>query len=189
MSLSKRLIFFMTIPALALVSCGGAEDVSTPTTAAAATGGVATTAASPTNPEPTTETTDTTATTTTTVVASSGNGEIELVFDDGRSWTFEGVCTYTPDNSGPASALWNIEGEAADGSAFNAIMAFPFDPAKTTPVLIGTIVDAEENVFVVAESEDVSEGSKLILNLGLYDNVFRTVGDPMDLTATATCDL
>ena len=133
--------------------------------------------------------TATTATTTTTVVASSGNGQIELVFDDGRSWTFEGECTYTPDNTGPASALWNIDGYAADGATFSAIMVFPFDPSKTTPVLIGTVVDAEENVFVVAESEDVSEGSKLILNLGLYDNVFRTVGDPMDLTATATCDL
>ena len=189
MSLSKRLVFFMTISALALVSCGGAEDGST-TTTVAATGGVVTTAAVPSSPEPTTEETDTTAaTTTTTVAASSGNGQIELVFDDGRSWTFEGVCTYTPDNTGPASALWNIDGEAADGSTIIAIMAFPFDPAKTTPVLIGTIVDAEENVFVVAESEDVSEGSKLILNLGLYDDVFRTVGDPMDLTATASCDL
>ena len=189
MSLSKRLIFFMTIPALALASCGGAEDVSTPTTASAATGGVVTTALTSTSPETPTETTETTAATTTTVEVSSGNGPIELVFDDGRSWTFEGVCTYTPDNTGPASALWNIEGEAADGAAFNAIMAFPFDPAKTTPVLIGTMVDAEENVFVLVESEDVSEGSKLILNLGLHDNVFRSVGDPIDVTATVTCEL
>ena len=150
MSLSKRLVFFLTISALALASCGGAEDGSTTTTtAASATGGVVTTTVAASNAEPTTETTGTAAATTTTVAASSGNGQIELVFDDGRSWTFEGVCTYTPDNTGPASALWNIDGEAADGSAFIAIMAFPFDPAKTTPVLIGTIVDAEENVFCV----------------------------------------
>lgn len=189
MSLSKRLILIMTIPALALASCGGGEDSSTTTSAAAATGGVVTTAPAPSNPEPTTETTDTTAATTTTVAASSGNGQIELVFDDGRSWTFEGECIYTPDNTGPASALWNIDGIAADGSTFIAIMAFPFDPAKTTPVLIGNIVDAEENIYVLIESEDVSEGSKMILNLGMHDSIFRTVGDPIDLTATATCDL
>ncbi len=195
MSLSKRLVFLMTISTLALASCGGAEDGSTTTTAATATGGVVTTAPASTNPEPTTETTtettttDTTAVTTTTAAAASGNGPIELVLEDGRSWTFEGVCTYTPDNTGPASALWNIDGVAADGSTFIAIMAFPFDPAKTTPVLIGNVVDAEENIFVLIESEDVSEGSKLILNLGLHDSIFRTVGDPIDLTATATCDL
>lgn len=188
MSLHNRLVFFVTIVALALAACGGAEDGSTTTTAAA--GAVVTTTAAPSNPEPTIETTDTTAATATTAAAaSSGNGPIELVLDDGRSWTFEGVCTYTPDNTGPASALWNIEGEAADGSAFNAIMAFPFDPAKTTPVLIGTMVDAEENVFVLIEAEDVSEGSKLILNLGLHDNPFRSFDDPIDVTATATCDL
>ncbi len=66
-------------------------------------------------------------------------------------------------------------------------MAFPFDPANNTPVLIGTMVDADENVFVVVESEDVSDGSNLILNLGLYDNVFREVGDPIDITATVSC--
>jgi len=32
-------------------------------------------------------------------------------------------------------------------------------------------------------------GSKLILNLGMHDSVFWSVGDPIDLTATATWDL
>ena len=50
-------------------------------------------------------------------------------------------------------------------------------------------MDADENVFVLIESEDVSDGSNLILNLGLHDSVFRTVDDPIDLTATATCGL
>lgn len=68
-------------------------------------------------------------------------------------------------------------------------MAFPFDPAKTTPVLIENVVDADENIFVLIESEDVSDGSSLILNVGLHDSVFETVDDPIDITAPATCEL
>lgn len=117
-------------------------------------------------------------------------GKIDVVFDDGRSWTFDGFCTYTPDNTGPASALWNIEAEdAADGTSFVAIMAFPFDPEKKEPVLIGTMVDADENLYVAIEVEDVSDGSNLILNLGFYEGVFKAIGDPIDITATVTCGI
>jgi hypothetical protein len=189
---SKRLVILLGISALVLASCGGGDDTSATSSTAAAsgavvtTGAVATTEASTADTEPAVEPTTTTAA---PEVDASGTGQIELVLDDGRSWTFDGTCVYTPDNSGPAEALWSIDGVAADGATFIAIMAFPFDPAKTTPVLIGNIVDADENVFVLIESEDVSDGSNLILNLGLHDSLFRTVDDPIDLTATATCAL
>ncbi len=186
MSLKTRLFVVIGISAMALTSCG-VDSESTTTTVTFATGGGVTTTQAATNPESTT--TEPAPDTATAVDSSTDSGRIQVEFEDGRSWTFDGSCTYTPDNTGPASALWNIDGEAADGSTFIAIMAFPFDPAKTTPVLIGNIVDAEENIFVLIESEDVSEGSKLILNLGLHDSVFKTVDDPIDLTATATCDL
>ena len=181
MSPRRRFTILLCISMFAFASCGGDDAGTEATTTSTVPGDVATTAASTTSTESSNETT------TTTADAATGNGNIELVFDDGRSWTFVGSCVYTPNNSGPASALWNIEGEAADGASFGAIMVFPFDPANNTPVLIGTMVDADENVFVVVESEDVSDGSNLILNLGLYDNVFRAVGDPIDITATVTC--
>jgi hypothetical protein len=182
----RRFTMLLSIAALALSSCGADEASSaTPTTATAA-GTVATTAAAPPGTEPAAETTTTTAP---AEIESGGTGQVEVVFDDGRSMTFEGTCEYTPDNSGPAAALWSIDAVAADGATFIAIMAFPFDPANTDPVLIGNIVDADENVFVLIESEDVSDGSNLILNLGLHDSLFRTVDDPIDLTAVATCGL
>ena len=186
MCLNKRLLVVISISALALTSCG-AESGSTTTAAPTVDEGVATTTQAASDPGSTT--TEPPPAPTTTVDSSSDGDQIQVVFEDGRTWTFNGTCSYTPDNTGPASALWSIDGEADDGSTFIAIMAFPFDPAKTTPVLIGNIVDAEENIFVLIESEDVSEGSKLILDLGLHDSVFKTVDDPIDLTATATCDL
>ncbi|MDH3306199.1 MAG: hypothetical protein OEO77_01565 [Acidimicrobiia bacterium] len=183
---SRRLIVLLTLATFAAASCGGADEgAPVPSTSAPAAGGVV-----PTSTPTTTGQTPAPATTTTvTVEAPSGVGQVEVVFDDGRSWTFDGICVYTPDNTGPASALWRIDAAAVDGSTFIAIMAFPLDPAKTSPVLIGNIVDADENIFVLIESEDVSDGSNLILNLGLHDGVFTTVDDPIDITATATCGL
>lgn len=185
----NRLIVLLCVSVFVLASCGGGdEDTSASTTSLAAPGSVATTAVSTTASEP--STTDLETATTSTAGSIDGTEKIEVVFDDGRSWAFDGSCTYTPDSTGPASSLWNIEAaDATDGSAFNAIMAFPFDPANTTPVLIGTMVDAEENVYVFIESEDVSDESNLILNVGLHDGVLKTVGDPIDISATVTCQL
>jgi hypothetical protein len=41
----------------------------------------------------------------------------------------------------------------------------------------------------VIEAEDVSDGSSLILNLGLHDGVFKAIDDPADFTAIVTCQL
>ncbi len=178
----KRFTILLCVSALAIASCGSDEGTDSPTTTSTDSGEVAATATSTTSVDSPTETT-------TTIDTATGERNIELVFDDGRSWTFVGECEYTPDNSGPATALWSMEGEAADGASFGAIMAFPFDPAATDPVLIGTMLDADENVYVMIESEDVSDGSNLILNLGLHDGIFKTLDDPIDITATVTCEL
>ncbi|MDX2345082.1 MAG: hypothetical protein QNL12_15835 [Acidimicrobiia bacterium] len=181
----KRFILLLCLSVFVLASCGGADDDTSATSTASE--GAAATTTSTTISEPSTEATTTT---TTTADSATGMGKIDVVFDDGRSWTFDGFCTYTPDNTGPASALWNIEAEdAADGSSFVAIMAFPFDPEKKEPVLIGTMVDADENLYVAIEVEDVSDGSNLILNLGFYEGVFKAIGDPIDITATVTCGI
>lgn len=186
----NRLLILVCFTAFVLTSCGG--DDATPASDVASEA-VTTTDGATAGTDPAAEVTTTTAeavtTTSASAVKASGGGQVEVVFDDGRSWTFDGTCVYTPDNSGPAAALWSIDAEAEDGATLIAIMAFPFDPAKTTPVLIGNIVDADENIFVLIESEDVSDGSNLILNLGLHDSVFKTVDDPIDITATATCGL
>ena len=189
MAPSRRFLILLCFSVFAFASCGsGTDDNSATSTAAADSGVVATTTTTETSNEPATEATTTT--TTTPADSATGKGKIQVVFEDGRSWTFDGSCTHTPDNTGPASALWNIEAEdAPDGAGFSAIMAFPFDPAKTTPVLIATMVDGDDNVYVFIEAEDVSDGSNLILNMGVHDGVFKAVGDPADFTATVTCEL
>ncbi len=188
MAISKRIVTLLLASVLALGACGG-DDGNTTTTvgSGASSEGVATTEA------PGTSQPEVDATTTTTTIAiepSSGTGPIEVVFDDGRNWTFEGFCTYTPDASGPASALWNIEAQdLPDGASFGAIMVFPFDPAKTTPVLIGTMVDGEDNPYVFIEVEDLSDGSNLILDFGVHDGVFKSLDDPADFHVLVTCEL
>ena len=186
---TRRFIILLCLSAFALAACGGADDdtLAASTTSEAPDGGTATTTSTTISSS---STEATTTTTTTSADSETGGGMIDLAFDDGRSWTFDGLCTYTPDNTGPASALWNINAEdAADGAGFTAIMAFPFDPAKTEPVLIGTMVDADDNVYVAIEAEDVSDGSSLIVNLGFHDGAFKAIDDPADITAVVTCDL
>ena len=190
MSTSKRFLILLCLSVLTLASCGGGDDEGgAATSTTAASGSVATTAASATSNAPPTEApTTTTAPTTTEAESGSDAGQAELVFDDGRSWMLNGSCTYTPDKTGPAAALWNVEVTADDGASLIGIMAFPFDPAKTDPVLIGNFVDADERLYTFIESEDVSAGSDLILNLGIHDGI-KTFDDPIDINATFTCKL
>lgn len=171
---------------IVFASCGGGADGNSETSTPAADPGVgATTTTTETGGEPTSET----STTTSTTGADSTGGGIQVVFEDGRSWTFDGFCTYTPDNTAAASALRSIEAkDAPDGAGFSAITAFPSDPAKTTPVLIATMVDGDDNPYVFIEAEDVSDGSNLILEMGVHDGVFKSIDDPADFTATVTCE-
>ena len=143
MAPSRRLMVLLCISVFVFPSCGsGADDNSATSTTAADAGVDATTTTTETSSEPTNEVPTTT--TTTPADSATGKGNIQVVFEDGRSWTFDGSCTYTPDNTGPASALWRIEGEdAPDGAGFSAIMAFRFDPAETIAVLIATMVDGD----------------------------------------------
>lgn len=186
MAPSKRFIMLLCFSVIGFASCGSGVDGNSETsTTAADSGAVATTTTTETSNEPATETT-----TTATMAEGTGEGNIQVVFEDGRSWTFDGFCTYTPDNTAAASALWSIEAkDAPDGAGFSAIMAFPFDPAKTTPVLIATMVDGDDNPYVFIEAEDVSDGSSLILEMGVHDGVFKSIDDPADFTATVTCEL
>ena len=84
--------------------------------------------------------------------------------------------------------MWSIETQAADSASLIAIEAFPFDGEDTTPFVTGSFVDADGGVFVVIDAEDVSDGSNLIVNFGMHDGV-KTIDDPIDFTATVTCEL
>lgn len=182
-----RFILLLLFSLFVLASCGGSDEASPATSTTSVAASVedgAAVATSTTSADPVVEETTTTAAT--TDEPASGLGQAELVFEDGRSWTLDGVCVHTPDNTGAAAALWRVEVEAADGASFIAIKAFPFDPEDTTPFLTGSFVDADDNVFVVIEAEDVSDGSNLILTLGMHDGV-KTIDDPVDFTATVTC--
>ena len=185
----RRFLLLLMILMVVLASCGGDDDgdaTPDPSTTSASSDQDAGTETTTTSGESSDETTTTTEAPTQEPVP--GQQQAELVFDDGRSWTLEGVCSYTPENTGAGAALWSVEVQAADAASLIAVSAFPFDPENTIPFVTGSFVDADDNVFVVIEAEDVSDGSDLIVNFGMHDGV-KTIDDPIDFTATVTCEL
>jgi hypothetical protein len=191
MAYRGRFLVLLMISMVVLASCGGDGDgdgdaVPATSTTSASSDQDAGTETAATSGESSDETTTTTEPPTQEPVP--GQQQAELVFDDGRSWALEGVCSYTPENTGAAAALWSVEVQAADAASLIAISAFPFDAENTTPFVTGSFVDADDNVFVVIEAEDVSDGSDLILSFGMHDGV-KTIDDPIDFTATLTCEV
>ena len=119
-------------------------------------------------------------------------GSLEIVLDDGRSWSLDQYkCSYTPDNEGRFVELWAAGGTlASSGGEFIVVNATPPDPADTEPVLSGSFVDDENGiVFVAIEGDAVSDGSTMTMTIGMHDSPNKIVGDPIDLTATVTCEL
>jgi hypothetical protein len=117
-------------------------------------------------------------------------GDLEIVLDDGRSWTLEQYkCSYTPDNTGRFVELWSAGATVDTGGEFIVIMATSPDPAKPENSFSGSFADDANDVLLVAiEGEAVSDGSTMTMTIGMHDGV-KAVGDPIDLTATVTCSL
>jgi len=186
MAPGKRTLTLVCVSALVLASCGDDSEAD-PTTAATSTTAPAGVSTTTTDSEPA-ATTSTTTSTTTTVAPAAAGGEIDLVFDDGRSWSLDGDCQYAPDNTGVAAIIWSVTGADAAGAELNALLVMPLDPEDTTPALIGSFFDADSNPFVFLEAEATPEGSNLVLTVEMH-NGFKTKDDPADLTATVTCRL
>jgi hypothetical protein len=121
----------------------------------------------------------------------AGAGILEIVLDDGRSWSLEQYkCNYSPDNEGRFVELWGAGAVVPTGGEFIVTMATPADPADTENALVGTFIDdANDILFPIVEGEAVSDGVTMTMTLGMYADGFKAVGDPIDFTATVTCVL
>lgn len=118
-------------------------------------------------------------------------GVLVVEAENGLSWTSEDFsCTYTPDNTSPYTQVWSADATFPSGGEMGVMLANSPDPASDETLLIGTLVDEAADVtYVAIEATATAEESTLTLVLGMHDNPLRTVGDPIDLTATVTCPL
>ena len=121
----------------------------------------------------------------------AGGGTLEIVLDDGRSWSLEQYkCNYTPDNEGRFVELWGAGATVATGGEFIVTMATPATAEGTENMLVGTFIDdANEILFPIIEGEAVSDGTTMTMTLGMYKDGLTAVGEPIDFTATVTCSL
>ncbi len=112
--------------------------------------------------------------------------------DTGESWTLEQYrCLYQPDNEGRFVQLWTAGGTLPNGGEFSVQEATSPDPATPDETLVdGTLIDDDtDTAYVVIEGEATSDGSTMTMTLGMHDSPNKIVGDPIDLTATVTCEL
>jgi hypothetical protein len=176
-----RAIALLLTAALMFAACGGGDD-----TAADDSGPTA-----DDSTEPDTDPTSAPEDDVDVPVESAGGGTLEIVLDDGRSWSFEQYkCNYSPDNQGAFVELWGAGAVVPTGGEFSVLMATPADPAKTENLLSGLFIDdANDILFPIVEGEAVSDGTTMTMTLGMYQDGFRVVGDPIDFTATVTCSL
>ena len=125
-------------------------------------------------------------------VGDAGTATLTIETDTGESWTLEQTkCLYQPDNQGTFVELWGAEALSPSGVDFGVIASTPADPSSGEEITVfGTLVDdASEILYVVIEGEAVSDGTTLTMTLGMHSSALRAVGDPIDLTATVTCQL
>lgn len=124
-------------------------------------------------------------------IEAAGGGILEVVIDDGRSWSLEQYkCNYSPDNEGPFVELWGAGAAVPTGGEFSIVMATPADASSTDNLLSGLFIDdANDILYPIVEGEAVSDGTTMTMTLGMHRDGFRVVGDPIDFTATVTCSL
>jgi hypothetical protein len=121
-----------------------------------------------------------------------GSGTVTITTDTGESWTLEQTkCVYQPDNEGAFVEVWGAEGVSSSGVDFGVIAATPADPSSGDGIgVVGTLIDDENDIlYVVIEGEAVADDSTMTMTLGMHSSALRAVGDPIDLTATVTCEL
>ena len=122
----------------------------------------------------------------------TGAGTLTIDTDTGESWTLEQYkCLYQPDNEGTFVELWGAGAVIPSGGEFAVIASTPADPSSGDAITInGSIIDdANDILYVVIEGDAVSDGSTMTMTLGMHSSALRAVGDPIDLTATVTCEL
>ena len=121
-----------------------------------------------------------------------GAAALTITTDTGESWTLEQTkCRYQPDNEGAFVEVWGAEAVSPSGVEFSVIAATPPDPSSDEGIGVdGILIDDENDIlYVVIEGEAVSDGTTMTMTLGMHSSPLRVVGDPIDLTATVTCEL
>ena len=122
----------------------------------------------------------------------AGVATLTITTDTGESWELEQTkCLYQPDNEGAFVEVWGAEAVSPAGVDFGVIAATPPDPSSDDGIGVdGTLIDDEKEIlYVVIEGEAESDGTTMTMTLGMHSSALRAVGDPIDLTATVTCQL
>ena len=114
-----------------------------------------------------------------------------IEIDTADTWSLaQDTCTYTPDAQGALVELWGASADVPTGGGF-VVSLFTTDPSQ--PALrqySGGLFDEARGVaYTVANGDAVSDGSTMTMTLGMYATDEWELGDPIDLTATVTCQL
>ena len=102
--------------------------------------------------------------------APAGGGSVEIVFDDGRSWTLATRDCYTAPDS--PFGIFFMSGANADGAELNVVESWPLDGNKSGgTAFIASFVD-ETGAFYTAEGGPVSEaGGVLSFESPIYEGL------------------
>lgn len=121
----------------------------------------------------------------------AGVATLTIETDTGESWSLvQDTCTYTPDAEGGIVELWGASADIPTGGGFAASLFMTDRREPAVPQYSGVLVDeVREVAYTVANGEAVSDGSTMTLTLGMYATNDWELGDPIDLTATVTCQL
>ncbi len=121
----------------------------------------------------------------------AGTGTLTIETDTGESWTLvQDTCSYNPDGEGDIVELWGASADVPSGGGFT-VSLFTVDPTNSDLFQFsGALFDEAQGVaYYVNEGEAVSDGSTMTMTLGMYSSNEWELGDPIDLTATVTCQL
>lgn len=121
----------------------------------------------------------------------SSGGTLTIETDTGESWSLaQDTCTYTPDAQGTIVELWGASADVPTGGGF-VVSLFTTDPSQeASQQYSGGLFDEARGVaYTVANGDAVADGATMTMTLGMYATNEWELGDPIDLTATVTCQL
>ncbi len=186
--MNTPIVVLLTVAAMVMAGCSSSDDSADPTTTVSAGSDTA----SDSSGSDTSDDAETDSTADDSGGTGGTSGEMTIETDTGESWTLEQYrCLYQPDNEGRFVQLWTAGGTLPSGGDFLVQQTTSPDPATPDEILIdGSFVDDDKGiVYVAIEGEASSDGSTMTMTLGMHDSPNKVVGDPIDLTATVTCEL
>lgn len=103
-------------------------------------------------------------------------------------WEINGRCSWTPDNTAPASFLYDVESLNSETEATVSVFeAWAFDVEENPdPFQIGTILEPAGNILFVIGIEPSYDGETMTLLVDTHEGL-KAEGVPPDYTLTMTC--